>query len=563
MNLFDHVKQLHDSELYQDLSQLASVVITLCDNSTDVELLTLQQRYQCMVYYGNALYNMSQYLKAEDTYKKAIILRKGLNKSKVKGGPPCHMELTSEVEVKYKMYQCLLQQKQYKEAMSVLEGISSRQRNPKIHLALAKLYLRAGMDRSAITSYKEVIRVCPLALEALNGLLGLGVKGSDVATLVINGLPHGTPNDWLSMWIKGQAHLSSREFSSAVATFQLMDTKAYLKDNVLLVNSLAEALFYDGRYSGALQAFQRVHALDPLQVKNMDLYSYLLSKEEKVKDLQRLSQRLMKITEYAPESWISMGYFSMVTHKESRTRTVYFAQKANNLDSFNIEAYLLKGSALLELKKSQDASLHFQEALRLAPHRYEAYLGLINCYMASHRTREALSWAGKAIKILGNNARTLTLYASVLSKEPTMTAKAKPYLEKAMKMDPNFLEPVYIMADILTREHQYDKGIELLRKQLQTQSTCRLHRTLGDFLGLTNEHLEAIDQYSIALSLDPTNSRAREGMERVEKQSDMGLMGLSLENSYDVDDIEGSDNDGDFDNSNSDVESTWSETEYT
>lgn len=227
------------------------------------------------------------------------------------------------------------------------------------------------------------------------------------------------------------------------------------------------------------------------------------------------------------------------------------------MDSFNIEAYLLKGSALLELKKSQDASLHFQEALRLAPHRYEAYLGLINCYMACHRTREALSWAGKAIKILGNNARTLTLYASVLSKEPTMTAKAKPYLEKAMKMDPNFLEPVYIMADILSKERQYEKGIELLRKQLQTHSTCRLHRMLADFLGLTDEHLEAIDQYSIALSLDPSNSRAREGMERVEKQSDMGLEG-----SYDVDDIEGSDNDGDFDNSNSDVESTWSETDF-
>lgn len=39
-----------------------------------------------------------------------------------------------------------------------LQGISSKQRTPKINLALAKLYIRVGMDRSAITSYKEVLR---------------------------------------------------------------------------------------------------------------------------------------------------------------------------------------------------------------------------------------------------------------------------------------------------------------------------------------------------------------------------------------------------------------------
>ena len=39
-----------------------------------------------------------------------------------------------------------------------LEGISTKQRTAKINMALAKLYLRSGMDRSAITSYKEVLR---------------------------------------------------------------------------------------------------------------------------------------------------------------------------------------------------------------------------------------------------------------------------------------------------------------------------------------------------------------------------------------------------------------------
>ena len=39
-------------------------------------------------------------------------------------------------------------------------------------------------------------------------------------------------------------------------------------------------------------------------------------------------------------------------------------------------------------------------------------------------------------------------------------------------------------------------------------------------------------------SLDPTNTRAREGKERVEKHNDVGL-----ESTYDLEDMEGSDND--------------------
>ncbi|KAJ8311986.1 hypothetical protein KUTeg_009359 [Tegillarca granosa] len=445
MNLFDNIKQLHDSELFQDLKQLACIVLTLCDNNLDTEVLTLPQKYQCMVFYGNALYQLTEYMKAEDS-------------------------LTSDVDVKYKIYLCLSQMKQYRESMSVF------------------YFLVYGVD--VLFFYRE----CPFALEAMQGLLGLGVKGVDVAALVMNGLPHGISCEWLSMWIKGNALLQSREYTTALSTFALMDSKTYLKDNIQLISAIAEARFYDGQYSAALSGFQRVNKR---------------------------------------------------------------RNNANSLDPFNIEAYLLKGTSLLDLKQTQDSALHIQEAMRLAPHRFEAYLGMINCYMASKRTRDALTCAGKAIKTLGSSSRTLTLYASVLSKQQNMAMKAKPYLEKAMKMDPNFLEPVYIMAEILAKEHQYVKGIELLRKQLQTHSTCRLHQMLADFLTNTNEHQEALDQYSIALSLDPSNSRAKEGMERVEKHNDVGL-----ENGYDVDveDMDNSDNENDYEFS--DVESTWSETEF-
>lgn len=37
-------------------------------------------------------------------------------------------------------------------------------------MMLANLYRKAGQERSAVTSYKEVLRQCPLALDAIIGI---------------------------------------------------------------------------------------------------------------------------------------------------------------------------------------------------------------------------------------------------------------------------------------------------------------------------------------------------------------------------------------------------------
>lgn len=43
---------------------------------------------------------------------------------------------------------------------------------PQINMMLANLYRKAGQERSAVTSYKEVLRQCPLALDAIIGMRG-------------------------------------------------------------------------------------------------------------------------------------------------------------------------------------------------------------------------------------------------------------------------------------------------------------------------------------------------------------------------------------------------------
>lgn len=39
----------------------------------------------------------------------------------------------------------------------------------QINMMLASLYKKTGQERSSVTSYKEVLRQCPLALDAILG----------------------------------------------------------------------------------------------------------------------------------------------------------------------------------------------------------------------------------------------------------------------------------------------------------------------------------------------------------------------------------------------------------
>lgn len=74
-----------------------------------------------------------------------------------------------------------------------------------------------------------------------------------------------------------------------------------------------------------------------------------------------------------------------------------------------MEGLLLKAAIFLDLKKYQDSVVHYREAMHLSPYRYEAYEGLVNCYIAMHRLREALTVASGVCKQLGQNPRTLTV----------------------------------------------------------------------------------------------------------------------------------------------------------
>uniref|UniRef100_A0A8C7K4Q2 Anaphase promoting complex subunit 7 n=1 Tax=Oncorhynchus kisutch TaxID=8019 RepID=A0A8C7K4Q2_ONCKI len=535
MNVIDHVRDMAAAGLHSNVRIMSSLLLTMSNNNP--ELFSPSQKYQLLVYHADAIFHDKEYRNAACKYNMALQQKKVLSKtSKVRpstGGTASSIQsqvLPSEIEVKYKIAECYTILKLDKDAIAVLDGIPSRQRTPKINMMLANLYRKAGQERSAVTSYKEVLRQCPLALDAIIGLLSLSVKGAEVASMTMDVI-QSIPNlDWLSAWIKAYAFIHAGDNHRAINTICSLEKKSLLRDNVDLLVSLADVYFRAGDTKNSILKFEQAQMLDPYLIKGMDVYGYLMAREGHLEDVEVLGGRLFNISDQHAEPWF---LFLLI---------------------YNV--FLFCYNALRNMGRVQEAIIHFREAMRLAPCRLDCYEGLIDCYLASNGIREAMGMANNIYKTLGANAQTLTILATVCLEDPVTQEKAKTLLDKALAQRPDYTKAVVKKAELLSREQKYEEGIALLRNALANQSDCVLHRMLGDFLVAVNDYQEAMDQYSIALSLDPNDQKSLEGMQKMEKEESPADATVEL----DGDDMEGSGEDGDLEGSDSEA-AQWADQE--
>lgn len=132
---------------------------------------------------------MKNYTEAQKQYEMAILVRRQLTKEHKM--PPNLLELIdkySEVELKFRVAKCMVENQLFKEACALLQPLPLKQRSAKINMLLAKIQQgESGTDKHLIANYKEVLRRSPLAFDCIDGLISLGVKGAEVNSLIING----------------------------------------------------------------------------------------------------------------------------------------------------------------------------------------------------------------------------------------------------------------------------------------------------------------------------------------------------------------------------------------
>ena len=206
-------------------------------------------------------------------------------------------------------------------------------------MALGKLYKQADTERPAIACFKEVLKTCPMSLEAAQSLMELGVKSREISELMIE---CSSQFEWVGQWIQGYAAFYNHDYVNCIQTLkQLEDSQPLLRNNLHLLVTIGRAQHYSGNFVNSAFTLQRVHRLDPNHLPGMDILAVLLAKERKIKELEQLATKLMSVTEEAPEPWIAMGYYCYAIKKG--TKAMYFGQKAcmvNHPRRFHVKSKL-------------------------------------------------------------------------------------------------------------------------------------------------------------------------------------------------------------------------------
>lgn len=166
----------------------SSLLNTLLQNERS--LATPEIEYNVLLFHANSCYQEKQYRMAIKQFNAALLMRKFM--SRYKNAHLTTIESTyehfGETETRYRLAMCHKHLGENSQAISALQALPAKGRSPKVHLLLAKLIHHSGSNSSeAILNYKEVLRECPMALEAIDALLELGVDGIEVNSLVMNG----------------------------------------------------------------------------------------------------------------------------------------------------------------------------------------------------------------------------------------------------------------------------------------------------------------------------------------------------------------------------------------
>lgn len=157
----------------------------------DRSLLTNEQYFLMHMYNGNSLYHERQYRKAEMVYRKALVARRSLVKAK-HATPYTNnyenlTEMFPEIDVTYRLAQCLEATKQMQEAMNVLLTIPAPQRAVKMNMLLAKVSQQVNRYLVTQNALRAVLTECPFNLEAIKCLMMLGARACEIETIISGG----------------------------------------------------------------------------------------------------------------------------------------------------------------------------------------------------------------------------------------------------------------------------------------------------------------------------------------------------------------------------------------
>ncbi|KAL6548495.1 Anaphase-promoting complex subunit 7 [Orobanche gracilis] len=531
----DQLATLLDHGLYSSAQILGCFTVS----STSINPETSPHlKAESLVLYGDSLFRDKEYRRAIQIYKQALQYHKILPKQNAATPPttrsslsasnrsssPCSFNISAvnENEVKFKIATCHSSLGENRAALSEMEGIPSKSRNLEMNLMMAKLYRNSRHTRAAIGCFKECLRNCPYVIEAIIALAELGVSAKDIISLFPqtpnrSGRPpfdHFDSNRWLQRYVEAQCCIASNDYKGGLELFSELLQR--FPNNIHILLEMAKVKAVIGKNDEAILDFENVRSIDPYVVTYMDEYAMLLKFKSDHSKLNKLVHDLLNIDPTKPEVFVAQ---SVLWEKKDERGALSYAEKSIRIDERHVAGYIMKGNLYLSMNRLEAALIAFWGAQELRPD-IRSCQGLVRCYLALSKIKEALYAAREAMKAMPQSPKALKLVGDVHASNTSVRGKvlAKKFYESALRLEPGFIGAALALAELHVTDGRNGDAISLLERYLKDWADDSLHVKLAQVFAVTNMLQDALSHYHAALRINPQNEAAKKGLDRLEKQ---------------------------------------------
>ncbi len=190
--------------------------------------------------------------------------------------------------------------------------------------------------------------------------------------------------------------------------------------------------------------------------------------------------------------------------------------ESNQSQPENVE--LLEGSQFLQQGNFKAAQESYKQTLEREPENLEAIYGMGIICQYEEKYEDAKNYFERALSFCGENGAILNSYG-VVAANLGEDESARDSFEKAVQIDPKFLDAQKNLAEIYIATKEYEKGIETYQKILKQHgddiesllNVARLYFEIGD-VESTRFILEKV------LGIDPKNKFAKDALEKLSEE---------------------------------------------
>lgn len=248
-----------------------------------------------------------------------------------------------------------------------------------------------------------------------------------------------------------------------VAEQQINKAQELLPDEPVIQFAKAELLFELGRFTEAARIYENLH------------------KQEKTIAGVILAERLAEVYRVGGGYETALDYYMEVLEDK-------------------VTADLLFGSAYsaFQCEKYETAIQQLEDLIQLDPDYFSAYLLLAECYAMLEDNKKAYSIIKEGMK-RDEYEKSFYLFAGKIALKNSLPEEAIEHLQKAIALDPEYMEAILVLMSIFHQREEFDKIIEIYENlQQENFDWVSLYPFVADAYAKNEQYERAYEIYKTA-----------------------------------------------------------------